>query len=218
MPAVDDTRHNGKVTTWNDDRGFGFITPAEPGPEIFVHIRAFEWGSALPYVGQRVSYTVGRNADGKRRAENVQPLHGTTGKTKQRPPAKDSVSYLAIPAFLLVYIIVAVLWQPPLWVPVLYVGASLICFIGYWIDKAAATAGRWRIPESTLLLPGLLGGWPGAILGQQVFRHKTKKSAFRAAFWSTVFLNVLLFVFLSSPPVQQLLTQTLEYWLGLSIV
>lgn len=37
---------------------------------------------------------------------------------------------------------------------------------------------------------GLAGGWPGAILGQQCFRHKTQKQPFRTWFFISVALNV----------------------------
>ena len=214
MAAQPPARFEGTITTWTADRGFGFITPAEPGPEIFAHISAIP-GTAVPQVGLRVTYELGVNAEGKRRAERIMPVASL--RILQRPwsPApRDSVSYLAIPAFLGIAILVVVLWQPPLWVLWLYLGLSAISFAAYGIDKRAAVNRSWRIPESSLLLPGLLGGWPGAILGQQVFRHKTKKSAFRVAFWTSVVLNVILFVVFSSPPVQRLFVDSLNFWVG----
>lgn len=51
--------------------------------------------------------------------------------------------------------------------------ASALTFLIYGGDKLAAREGWRRAPESTLLVFGLLGGWPGAIIGQQIFRHKT---------------------------------------------
>ena len=74
-----------------------------------------------------------------------------------------------------------------------YAGASVLCFIAYARDKAAARAGRWRTPERTLLLLGLAGGWPGAMLAQRWLRHKSNKSnkaGFRLAFRATVLLNL----------------------------
>jgi len=44
----------------------------------------------------------------------------------------------------------------------------------------SARNGEWRTPESTLLMLAFIGGSPGAILGQQIFRHKTKKEPFRS--------------------------------------
>ena len=49
----------------------------------------------------------------------------------------------------------------------------------YGIDKAKAKRGAWRIPERTLFLLPLLGGSLGALLGMQLFRHKTQLWYFR---------------------------------------
>lgn len=51
---------------------------------------------------------------------------------------------------------------------------------------------RRRPNEGTLILLGLLCGWPGGMAAQQVFRHKTKKQPFRAVFWVSVITNVAL--------------------------
>ncbi|UTH76185.1 DUF1294 domain-containing protein [Chromobacterium sp. IIBBL 290-4] len=61
--------------------------------------------------------------------------------------------------------------------------ASAATFVLYWRDKRAALAGAWRTPESTLLLMGLAGGWPGGWLARHAFRHKTLKQPFRMLFW-----------------------------------
>ena len=70
-----------------------------------------------------------------------------------------------------------------------YVIGSLLLFGLYGMDKAAARRGGRRIPESTLHIVALAGGWPGALLGQRVFRDKTQKQPFRTVFWATVVLN-----------------------------
>lgn len=77
--------------------------------------------------------------------------------------------------------------------------ASAGCFMVYAFDKSAAVAGRRRVPESTLIFLGLAGGWPGAIVAQQILRHKSSKASFRSAFWGSVGINVMAFVALISP-------------------
>jgi uncharacterized membrane protein YsdA (DUF1294 family) len=69
---------------------------------------------------------------------------------------------------------------------------SVIAFAAYGIDKAAARRGGQRVSEQALLTLSLLCGWPGALVAQQVFRHKTRKRSFRRALWGTVVINVLL--------------------------
>jgi uncharacterized membrane protein YsdA (DUF1294 family) len=71
-------------------------------------------------------------------------------------------------------------------VAVAYLLASLACFTAYALDKSAARAGARRTPERTLLLLGLAGGWPGAVLAQQWLRHKTRKQPFQNLFWLSV--------------------------------
>lgn len=69
--------------------------------------------------------------------------------------------------------------------------ASALTFLIYGGDKLAARKGWRRVPESTLLVFGLLGGWPGAIVSQQLFRHKTQKQPFKTWFVITVILNLI---------------------------
>lgn len=72
-----------------------------------------------------------------------------------------------------------------------FITINVLTLLIYGLDKRAArTAGR-RIPESTLLIFGLVGGWPGAIAGQQLFRHKTQKQPFKTYFIVSVVVSVL---------------------------
>ena len=73
----------------------------------------------------------------------------------------------------------------------LYIVASVAAFVAYGVDKSAAQRGRWRTPESTLHVLSLIGGWPGALVAQRVFRHKSRKQSFRAAFYFTAVLNCM---------------------------
>lgn len=69
--------------------------------------------------------------------------------------------------------------------------ANLLTLIIYGADKMAARKAWRRVPESTLLVFGIVGGWPGAIVGQQLFRHKTQKQPFKTYFIISVILNVI---------------------------
>lgn len=79
----------------------------------------------------------------------------------------------------------AVNYQAP-WGILIYVVASLLTYFFYWDDKRRAQRNEWRIPEANLHLWSLVGGWPGAFIAQQQFRHKTKKVSFRIVFWLVV--------------------------------
>ncbi|EJT9147052.1 putative inner membrane protein, partial [Salmonella enterica subsp. enterica serovar Enteritidis str. 50-5646] len=60
--------------------------------------------------------------------------------------------------------------------------------------KTAARKTWRRVPESTLLVFGVVGGWPGAIVGQQLFRHKTQKQPFKTYFIVSVIVSILVTV------------------------
>jgi len=69
---------------------------------------------------------------------------------------------------------------------------SLVSFVTYGVDKRRAAVGGRRVPERTLLLLAFLGGWPGSILAQRQFRHKTRKSKFLIPFWIVTALHIAL--------------------------
>ena len=71
-----------------------------------------------------------------------------------------------------------------------YVFVCLVTFASYAYDKLSAVRGFRRVPELRLQLLALFGGWPGALLGQMVFRHKTAKRSFQVWFWIVAFANV----------------------------
>jgi uncharacterized membrane protein YsdA (DUF1294 family) len=68
---------------------------------------------------------------------------------------------------------------------------SMAAFVMYGFDKRRAKKQGRRIPERTLLAVGQFGGWPGALLAQRVFRHKTAKLSFRIQFIATVVVHVI---------------------------
>lgn len=63
---------------------------------------------------------------------------------------------------------------------------SGITFLFYGYDKMQARNLEWRVKETTLHTLELLGGWPGALVGQHYFQHKTRKRAFQIPFWTIV--------------------------------
>jgi len=90
---------------------------------------------------------------------------------------------LIVPGYALSQRAAAIDWRLLAGVPLVL---SAITFFAYRSDKRRAEAEAWRIPESTLHLLAVLGGWPGAFLAQRLFRHKTAKSSFQFVFWVVV--------------------------------
>jgi len=70
-----------------------------------------------------------------------------------------------------------------LWTGLCYAVMSLVTFIIYAADKRAAKRGAQRIPEATLHLLELAGGWPGGLVAQRLMRHKNAKVSYQIVFW-----------------------------------
>ena len=71
---------------------------------------------------------------------------------------------------------------------------NMLTLVMYGADKMAARKGMRRVPEATLLVFGVTGGWPGAIVGQQLFRHKTQKQPFKTYFIISVIVSIVAMV------------------------
>lgn len=187
----------GRVREWRDDKGFGFIEPMLPGPAVFVHIKSFTRPGRRPQVGDLLIYEIGRDPNGRPRAERVE----FSVASKPTPPARSTSRRRswAIPAAVLALLSIGAagtLGKVPLLIVALYFGMSLVAYVLYAWDKVSARGGRWRTQESTLLMAGLLGGWPGALIAQESLRHKTAKTSFQAAFWGSMLINVVALIWL----------------------
>lgn len=64
------------------------------------------------------------------------------------------------------------------YIPIILIAINLLTFVLYGTDKAKAKKNKWRISEAVLLTAAFLGGSLGALLGMQLFRHKTKHRKF----------------------------------------
>ncbi len=208
--------NTGKIITWNNEKGFGFISPISGGKQVFVHIKAFSNRNLRPEINQIMTYTLSADNRGRPCAINA-TLKGA--QISQSKKAKNGSGAIIIAFIFLVIVGGSVFLSniPPLFFAI-YMVASLVSFIIYAIDKSAATKGAWRTRESTLHLFSLAGGWPGALVAQQMLRHKTKKLSFRFVFWITVLLNCCAFAWLFTPTggaKLQLLIKNLPPWLTL---
>jgi uncharacterized membrane protein YsdA (DUF1294 family) len=110
------------------------------------------------------------------------------GASRGRRPRWD---LLVGGGWLVALVILAAVGRLPILIPLWYAGMSLIALAAHAADKAQAAARGRRVPEQALHLMSLLGGWPGALIAQQQFRHKTRKARFQALFWGTVLAHIV---------------------------
>lgn len=190
-------RYQGKITNWKDDKDFGFITPKEGGNQVFIHIKAFSNNKRRPVLNDAVTYEL--VADPKNRVRAGKALFVDSGSPIAFSNIKFPVSLFLSVIFVLFVAALTFAGKLSYIVLGLYLGTSIVAFSAYALDKSAAQNNRWRTQESTLHLLGLIGGWPGALVAQRLFRHKTKKQSFQITFWATVILNCAILILLLMP-------------------
>ena len=196
-------RHKGRITNWNDERGFGFVLPDDGSERVFLHIKAFEQGHQRPAGDERVTYDL--SCDERNRPQASRVVYVGRARTGRPVPDREvTVSGEIVPAalaalgFLVFAGVMGFMGRVPLWVPGLYAAVSVITFGAYHADKGKAVRGEWRTPESTLHLLEFAGGWPGALIAQQALRHKNRKPAFLVPFWGIVITHIAVWIWVLS--------------------
>ena len=201
-------RSKGKIASWDDEKGYGFAAPVDGGSKIFIHIKAFGNRNRRPAINDVVTYAVAKDKHGRVRAEGATLAGDRVTKRTKRNSSVPAI--LIAPLFLTVVGISVFASNLPLLIPFAYLVISVITFVAYAIDKSAAQSKDWRISEARLHILAIAGGWPGALVAQQTLRHKSKKVAFRFAFWVTVGLNCTAFGWLHTSDGRTSLEQLLS--------
>ncbi len=200
----------GRIEQWNDGKGYGFVRPLESqatagdAARAFVHIKAVARAGRRPADGDLIRYDSERDARGRLNAVNVafvnaevmraqaQRRAGARTAARERRTAAapvDSVQRFILACALIALAAGSVMGFWPLKVTLAYAAMGTLSFFAYALDKKAADNGQWRTRESTLHAFDLLCGWPGGLLAQQAFRHKTRKTSFQLGFWISVMAN-----------------------------
>lgn len=191
-------REKGILEDWNDARGFGFIRRPSGAGKLYVHMKSIGKSNERPKAGNILSYEVGKGANGRPAAVEVQiirPLQSKTagiarGKGPERvaaPPRRREpqpglvrISTRTIAAATIIILVGnnVMLNRFPVWVGLLYLIGGVASWLLYQSDKRAAERREWREPERLLHLVDLTFGIIGGLLAQHVLRHKTYKPGF----------------------------------------
>lgn len=201
--------HKGKINTWNDDKGFGFIAPNRGGDRVFIHIKAFSVRNIRPEVGDVIVYSIAKDDQGRFQAVNAKFV---ADKKPQRSNRRAALPEIVFALMFLGGVGYSVrVSELHMIVLIAYTGLSVMTFVAYAIDKSAAQTGRWRTKETTLHLLSLAGGWPGALIAQETLRHKSRKNSFRYIYAITVVLHLAGLYWLHTQDGRAFLQQLLAY-------
>ena len=194
-------RLEGRIADWRDDKGFGFISPAGGGEPVFLHIKAFTHRDKRPVGNEVVTYELTVDDRKRPRAAKVAFAHerqfarhtpGIGTRNASAPAGRIGIPLLIFICFMGLLVWLAFTRKLHGAVPGVYFVVSVATFLAYANDKARAEKrGSRRTPEINLHIFALLGGWPGALIAQRLFRHKSRKAEFQTAFWTTVVLNCI---------------------------
>ena len=173
------TELTGRLVEWDLEKGFGFL---EVGERRF----SLRWREVIdarrpPAVGDSFRFREGHDSEGRAIARQA-----------RRRRNVGWLCRLAIWALILGLCLVLplVAWYHYLaHLPLLdaaLVGVNLLTYWAYFIDKRRAELGEWRVPETSLHLLELAGGWPAARIAQRQLRHKCTKPGYQRVFWLIV--------------------------------
>jgi len=181
-------RYQGRITQWLDDKGYGFITPNGGGTRVFMHISSLAPNQRRPRGNELVHYEMTLDQQRRPNAHGVQYVARSGARGF---PALGAIVAPGISVAFFAFLIGAVLRERlPVAVLLWYLAASLLTIAAYRQDKLLSIERKRRLREKHLHLGELLGGWPGALVAQRWWRHKSQKTSFQAEFWLMVTINL----------------------------
>ena len=175
-------RQEGVVIEWDSRSSFGFAQSGEQ--RVFLHIGNFVKRAKWPERDDRVSFVWGVDPQGRPCAQQIVLL--------SRGSVLSWAHFVVLGALLILPgLAVPKLaeWLSPWWIGVCLLATSGLVVLDLWLDKRYAIGARYRVPEATLHLFELMGGWPGSYLAQRFLRHKISKRSYQVYFWLIVAMH-----------------------------
>lgn len=200
--------HQGKLINWKDDRGFGFIQDKNSREQIFIHISELKDSTRRPEPGDTIFfYTAIDKERGKTKAiqafisghRDRSPNTRKSSKSLFPIGIKNPTTFITKLSLVLALPAWTILQLPNLVTLLLLLtyltSINIITFAAYWDDKTRAKRDKQRIPENTLHLLELAGGWIGGLIAQELIRHKSSKPSYQITFWAIVGLHQAFLLF-----------------------
>ena len=172
----------GVIIEWEPRSSFGFAQSG--GERVFLHIGNFVKRAKWPERDDRVSFVWGVDPQGRPCARQIVLLSRGSVLSWAHFVVLGALCVLpglAVPRL--------AEWLNQWWILTCVVITSGMAVLNLWLDKRYAIGARWRVPEATLHLFELTGGWPGSYLGQRFLRHKISKTGYQVFFWLIVAMH-----------------------------
>ncbi|HIQ46763.1 MAG TPA: DUF1294 domain-containing protein [Sulfurovum sp.] len=188
-------RKKGILTKWNDDKGYGFITPVGEKKEVFVHISEF---NNRPSIGAKLIFTLSKDKNGRDCATNA--IQFDKAKLTSTIEEKNSISIFSFLIITLFYFVLFTYLPDDkninIYAISYYILIGIFTYYLYAKDKASSQDGNWRISENTLHVFSLFGGWTGALIAQNKLKHKSSKTNFKISFFISIIFNIFLLFYI----------------------
>ncbi|WP_165313255.1 DUF1294 domain-containing protein [Vibrio ziniensis] len=177
----------GTISEWYLDRGYGYIIPDSGALRIKFLVSDVKNSVNLGEIKQSVRFVITQDENGNRRATHVEG-------TRAFPWSTLIVVWFAATLGGCVYF-----WKYPLFIVYYYLVATAIVFVVYLFDKRNEKRTNPVTSKSALLFLSLLGGWPGAVIGQYSFNLHPKSFIFQLLFFIVMALHVIFLVWTLTP-------------------
>ncbi|PIE82203.1 MAG: DNA-binding protein [Cardiobacteriales bacterium] len=181
---------SGNILYWNDTKGYGFIKVKGYKNNFFFHISTFAYHHRRPNRGDKVTFLAYQQNNEWQvtrvvLSEHLSSLYSKEAQDQQilQPHILEAIVYSFIVIF---FYFILVLTSIPLALSSLII--SLLTAFLYAIDKHAAIHNKQRVPEASMHIAAMLGGWPGALIARPLLRHKTTKIRFIIFFWLSIII------------------------------
>lgn len=190
-------RHIGRIVSWKTEQGYGFIHPLKGADaDLFLHINDVQ-DKIEPKVGDVYVFSVEKDKKGNPIAAFAHP---------HKPHFWKTLSMIGLSlAVLAPFVLSVCVYSRRAFPFFFYLGMSVIAFLMHREDKRRAEKQLWRIPDDSIHLVELLGGWPGTLIGQRRYQLKARKKSYQGALRFIIFLHLIGWV-------DYLLLQNLILW------
>lgn len=181
-------KEKGTLIRWNNDKGYGFIRSHKENKDIFLHVKSLPHYQRRPKIDDVITYEVD--------VDEKQQYYARSAKIKGLAWSQFTILFFSSTLLFGIYVYLVFSQRISFHPLSIYAAMSILTIWAYSRDKSASQIKAWRISERRLHLYEMLGGWPGALLAQLYYRHKSRKISYQVFFWLIVASHCIFWYFI----------------------